>query len=92
MALASIQAALDQYNANLSWQLSASAAQAALEAVRYLLMNRPQKQADQGSELNYESLAIESRKLETFLGVSAPRAFGRSRVNVARFCDGSGCE
>lgn len=79
MALASISDALAQYNANLSWQGSTSAAQSALEAIRYLLVNRAQRLDDQGSSLNFESLANEAKKLESFLGATAPRAFGRSR-------------
>lgn len=89
MALASIDDALAQYNANIPWYLSQAAAQACLEAVQYLLINRAQKQGDRGSEMNYESLAKEKTAIETFLGAAAPRAFGRSRINVARFGRGS---
>jgi hypothetical protein len=71
--------ALAQYNANLSWQSSEASATAALEAVRFLLLNRAQVQADMGSSLNYASLESEKAALEKFLGATAPRAFGRSR-------------
>lgn len=85
MALSSITDALTQYNANLSWQTSQSSAAAALEAVRFLLVNRAQQSGDQGSTLNYESLQKESEKLEKFLGATSPRAFGRSRRVTAAF-------
>lgn len=92
MALTSIDAALAQYNASIPWLTSQAAAQAALEAIQYLLVNRPQGQTDQGSELNYESLAAEKADIQKFLGGTAPRAFGRSRFNTARFCGGSSIE
>lgn len=85
MALASIQAALAQYNANIPWHVSKSAAMAALEAVQYLLINRPQHGSDQGADMNFESLAGEKASLEKFLGATAPRAFGRSRRVSASF-------
>lgn len=85
MALSSISAALAQYNASIPWHVSQATATAALEAVQYLLVNRAQRAGDRGSELNYESLEKEKEALEKFLGATAPRAFGRSRLNPAIF-------
>ena len=79
MALASIADALVQYNANLGWHQSLASAELALEAVRYLLVNRAQRVGDSGSTLDYASLESEKQALEKFLGATAPRAFGRSR-------------
>jgi hypothetical protein len=85
MPLSSITDALAQYNANIPWFGSQAAATAALEAIQFLLINRAQRMGDHGQDLNYESLNTEKAALEKFLGATAPRAFGRSRVNRARF-------
>lgn len=90
--LASIPAALAQYNANIPWHTSQAAATAALEAIQYLLINRAQKMGDHGSEINYESLTSVKNDIQQFLGATAPRAFGRSRTNTARFCGRSSIE
>jgi hypothetical protein len=92
MAIATVNDALAQYAANLSWQTSQASAQAALEAVRFLLINRPQRMDDNGSTMNFEQLEKEKAALEKFLGATAPRAFGRSRVNRATFSGTSGIE
>jgi len=81
----SVADALAQYNANLSWQTSIASATAALEAVRYLLINRAQKFDDRGQQMMFESLNTEKTALETFLGAKTPRAFGRSRTVRQRF-------
>ena len=85
MALSSVQAALNQYNANAQWHLSQASATLALEAVRYLLINRAQKGGSQGDELSFESLTNEKAALEKFLGATAPRSFGRRRIVSASF-------
>jgi hypothetical protein len=89
MSIASVSDALAQYNANLDWHTSQSKATNALSAIRYLLVNRAQKMADQGTEVDYEGLQAESVKLERFLGASAPRAFGRKRRVGIGFDDGN---
>lgn len=80
MALSTIADALAQYNANLGWQTSRATAELALEAVRFLLVNRAQRMDDQGSSLNFESLADEKASIEKFLGATSSRAFGRRRT------------
>jgi hypothetical protein len=92
MALSSITDAINQYNANLAWNTDPAQAQLALQAVRYLLINRAQIMDDQGQKLSFESLRDEKAALEKFLGATSPRAFGRSRVNGARFCGRGGVE
>lgn len=90
MAIASIEDAYTQYNANLSWQNSRSSADLALQAIRYLVANRAKMTADQGSQIDFESLGGEKIKLEAFLGVGSPRAFGRKRTLNARFSSDTG--
>lgn len=88
MALATVSDALNQYNANLAWQSSRASAESALEAVRFLLVNRGQMVEDQGSRVNFESLTTEKAALEKFLGATSARAFGRSRRVSPAFQDG----
>ncbi len=86
--LTSVSAALTQFNANAAWYLSNASAQLRLEAVEYLMVNRAQKIEDQGSTLNYESLADQALVLRKFLGAGSPRAFGRSRRTGVAFRSG----
>ena len=81
MAFASIANALAQYNSNLGWGSppSISSAQAALQAVQYLLVNRATRTDDRGQSINYASLESEKKALENFLGSTVPRGLGRSR-------------
>ncbi len=75
--------ALAQYNDNLFWDGSATKAQAAIEAVRFILVNRPQRMADgMGKDVNYAELAKEKEKLENFLNRSS------SQVNRCSFVRG----
>ena len=85
-----IPSALLQYTNNLAWEGSTATAQAALQAVRYLLVNRAQAMNHQQTNLNYESLESEKKKLEVFLGIGSPRAFGRSRRVGMAFGDTGG--
>lgn len=92
MALTDIPSALAQYTASLPWQSSLANAQSALDAVRYLLINRGQNMSLQGVGLTYESLENEKKALEQFLGATAPRSFGRSRRVSAAFSDIGGLQ
>lgn len=92
VAITDIDSALAQYNANLSWQTSQASAQAALEAIRFLLVNRANKMENRGHSLNYESLVTEKEAIEKFLGVTTPRAFGRSRRVGVVFTNGGGIQ
>ena len=86
--ITSISDALAQYTAALPWQASTAAAQSALDAIRYLLVNRVQNLSDSQTGLSYESLESEKTALEKFLGVTTPRAFGRRRRNGVSFQSG----
>jgi hypothetical protein len=79
MAIVDVPSALAQYNANLNWQGDPSSAALALQAIRFLLVNRFQRVGDQGAQFDYEKLESEKSALETFLGATTSRAFGRSR-------------
>lgn len=59
--------ALGQYNDNLSWDGDITKAAAALEAVRWLLINRPRLIATNDRNINFESLYSERDKLEAFV-------------------------
>ena len=80
MALVTVQDAVTQYNANLGWQTSQASAELALEAVRFLLINRAQSVSAPGRSVNWSAIESEKALLEKFLGATGPRAFGRSRV------------
>lgn len=86
MALSSastLDDALAQYNDNLSWQGDATKAAAALEAVRFLLVNRPTRIASNNRNVDFESLAEEKRKLEKYLAHASP-AVSRSSFTRGR--------
>lgn len=88
MAITDIASALAQYTASLPWQKSVSAAQYALDAVRFLMVNRVQHLGDSQTTMSYETLKSEKEALEKFLGVTTPRSFGRSRRNGVAFSAG----
>lgn len=60
--------ALAQYNNNLSWEGDVTKAADALEAVRYLLVNRPKMIASNNRNIDFESLAAEKQQLEQYVG------------------------
>ena len=74
--------ALAQYNDNLSWEGNSTKAALALEAVRWLLINRPQNISESNRSLSYESLLDEKKKLEDFIVLNS------SAVNRATFVQG----
>jgi len=76
------QDALDQYNDNLNWQGNAAKAALAIEAVRWLLVNRAQSINHGDRSLNYESLIDEKQRLEEYI-----KKHG-SGVNRAAFTQG----
>lgn len=84
MALATVTDALAQYNANSDWP-SPGNASLALQAIRFLIVNRAQMLEDQGSRMNFEQLEKEKAALEKYTGATTPRANGRSRRVTAGF-------
>jgi len=74
--------AIGQYNNNLSWEGDITKATNALEAVRYILANRPKVVASGERNVNFDSLASEKEKLEAYVGRAS------STVNRAAFTRG----
>jgi len=74
--------ALGQYNDNLSWEGDITKAAAALEAVRYILANRPKMIASGERNVNFDSLIEEKTRLENYVGRAS------SAVNRAGFTRG----
>jgi len=66
-----------QYNDNLSWEGDAAKAVLALEAVRWLLVNRPQSITTNNRTTDYSALEQEKKRLEDFVS-----AFGNSANRV----------
>lgn len=62
--------ALAQYNDNLSWDGDITKAAAALEAVRWILVNRPKIIAAGERNISFESLIAEQKKLESYISVA----------------------
>ena len=56
--------ALAQYNDNLLWDGDVTKARLALEAIRWLLANRPAQTTREGVGINYADLAEEKKKLQ----------------------------
>ena len=59
--------ALAQYNNNLSWEGDTAKATLALEAIRWILANRPKVIATNDRNINFESLAAEKQRLENYI-------------------------
>ena len=85
MALTTITAALTQYNENALWHESSVKALLALEALRFLLVNRAQQSGHAGTNLNYEALAEEVKKIEGYLGVTRSVNSGGQKSGLYKF-------
>lgn len=73
--------ALNQYNNNLSWEGNITKAAAALEAVRYILANRPNRISSGVRSIDYPELAAEKVRLEEFV---ARKSAAVNRVTFTR--------
>jgi hypothetical protein len=63
--------ALDQYKDNLSWEGDVTKARAFLEAVRFLLLERPTRSAAaDGRSVDRESLKVELDAVKAYLAVA----------------------
>jgi hypothetical protein len=71
-----------QYNDNLSWDGDATKAALALEAVRWLLVNRPQSFSQNNRTTEYTALEQEKKRLEEYV-----QMFGNS-ANKSEFTRG----
>lgn len=61
---------LDQYNNNLLWEGDVTKARAVLEAIRWLLVNRPKLLAESGRSMSYGEIESEKKRIEDFLAVA----------------------
>lgn len=75
---------LSQYNANLDWETSTTKANAALQALRWILVNRPQTLGSSTRNLNYASLENEMNSIVTFLRGRVSR-YEHGNIRVAEF-------
>ena len=89
MALSSsstIADALAQYDDNLSWEGDVAKATLYLEAIRYLLVHRPQTSSIQGRSLSYTAMELEKAKVAEFVnkfGANVKRAsFVRGKMRI----------
>jgi hypothetical protein len=77
--------ALAQYKNNLSWEGDPDKAALALEAVRFILVDRPNRIWNSARSVDYESLLEEKKRLEAYVkqlgttAAAARAAFVRAR-------------
>jgi len=64
----SMQDAKDQYNDNLLWEGDTTKASNCLEAIRYILANRPIRVASDTESMDYESLKDQVQQIKDYLG------------------------
>lgn len=76
--------ALAQYNDNLGWEGNAAKAALALEAIRWLLINRPSRIAQGERSFDYETLADEKKRLENYIEIASTA----SQAGMATFTRG----
>ena len=76
--------ALDQYNDNLLWDGDSTKASNALEAIRWLLVNRPKLSELNGDSVDFESLLQEKERLEAYVTLTARRS-SRARFTRGAF-------
>jgi hypothetical protein len=73
--------ALAQYNNNLAWDGDSDKAALALEAIRWILVNRPKIIATNDRTVNFDTLADEKTKLEAIVTASKAQS---SRCSFTR--------
>lgn len=61
--------ALAQYRDNLSWEGDITKAKAALEAIRFILSDRPLAKRDPVIYENWDDFADEKKRLEAFVAI-----------------------
>lgn len=74
---------LAQYNDNLSWDGDAIKAVLALEAIRWLLVNRAASFSQAGRSINYSALEQEKSRLEDYVS-DFGNAVSSKRVTFTR--------
>ena len=76
--------AVDQYKDNLSWEGNLTKAQAALEALRFIRLERPAAMGQFEMNIRHEEIAGEIERLQAFVkvGSSSRASFVRGRPRV----------
>lgn len=82
-SLSTLDDALGQYNDNLAWDGNITKAQNALEAVRWILANRPRIIATNNRTVNFDSFSDEKKLLEAFIN-STSTAVTAARCSFVR--------
>lgn len=82
MSIATIAAALDQYNANLNWEDSATSARDFVASCRFLLANRIIGMSHASSNLSYASIEAEMLRAKAFM--DSLNTTGRTSFTSAR--------
>jgi len=62
--------AKDQYNDNLLWEGDSTKARNCLEAIRFIIANRPSRMASDIESMDFESLKDQAQKIEGYLGIA----------------------
>ena len=60
---------LDQYNNNLIWEDSTTTATNALEAIRWLMINRAKIQETTEHKLDFEAMQVQADQIKAYLDV-----------------------
>ncbi len=84
-ASSTFETALAQYNDNLSWEGNIAKATLALEAIRFMEMNRTKSFTSGETRVDFESLTSQRKSLEQFVnaaGNSNRSSFTRGRAKV----------
>jgi len=76
---------LAQYNDNLSWEGNPTKAALALEAVRWLLVNRPAELSQNNRNTKYSTLQEMERQLSAFVAASSASIMSRKCVFTRGF-------
>ena len=85
-ATSTIDDALGQLNANLAWEGDATAAEAFLEAGRFLLFNQPESHAGQQVTVNWRNLQKELDRAAAYVASQgATAAAARARFTRVKF-------
>jgi len=74
--------ALAQYNDNLLWEGDSAKAQNCLEAIRFILVNRPVRMSEGEQTMDYESLKDQVIQIKNYLGIST------TTINKTSFTQG----
>ena len=61
--------AIAQYNDNLLWEGDTTKAENCLEAIRFILANRPARFSSDSESMDYESLKDQAKEIKNYLSI-----------------------